>query len=99
MSTLSSFKKPPATQPRGVCRDEAEGAALVAAWANALSAALATSPEPAFELEAYKLELSPGAAFVHFRDPSGAMDHLRTKVLLSGCRQLLRCAFARVCVA
>ena len=85
VATLSSFKKPDAPRCGLSAQDDAE---LVAAWGQALEEQLggggsgsgSDSAACCFELEAYRLELSPGAAFVHFRDPTGAMDRLRACV-------------------
>ena len=77
IATLSSFRKP--AQARGGL-SPAQDAALLEAWGEALAAAFAARPEPAFELEARAVELSPGAAFLHFDDPSGAVARLRALV-------------------
>ena len=55
-------------------------AAYTDAWANALRTVLAEQPVAEFEIEAYKVEVSPGAAFLHFTDPSGSIAKLRELV-------------------
>mmetsp|Transcript_36525 Transcript_36525/g.72363 ORF Transcript_36525/g.72363 Transcript_36525/m.72363 type:complete len:309 (+) Transcript_36525:196-1122(+) len=78
VSTLSSFKKPDAPRAGGLS-PEAD-AAFVAAWGDALAGALGNENMAPFELEAYKIELSAGAAFLHFRDPTDSFGRLRALV-------------------
>jgi hypothetical protein len=60
------------------------------AWADALQEQLTQQPlVPAFELVASRLELSAGAAIIHFEDPSGAMTALRQKVEMAAADQEL----------
>jgi hypothetical protein len=78
ISTLSSFKKPDAPRAGLLPSDDAE---LVAAWGDALSRALAEFKVEPFELEAYKIELSTGAAFLHFKDSAdSSIGRLRALV-------------------
>jgi hypothetical protein len=77
IATLSSFKK--ANAPRACIGPELD-AVFVEAWAVAISKSVSESSFTAFELEAYQLELSPGAVFLHFRDSSGTIDRLRNIV-------------------
>lgn len=77
VATLSSFKKEDA--PRSGLPPKVD-ATFTEAWAAALRNILADQPVPEFELEAYRLELSAGAAFIHFKDPSGSMNTLRELV-------------------
>ena len=80
IATLSNFKK--ADAPRGFSVDDATDAKVVEAWAAAIERSLADAApavEP-FTLEARRIELSPGAAFLHFCDPSGTVERLRQLV-------------------
>jgi len=85
IATLSSFKKEGA--PRGFAVDDAMDSRVMSTWADALERSLLQDTEAAgegalgpFTLEAQRLELSPGAAFLHFADPSGAVERLRRAV-------------------
>lgn len=78
IATLSSFKKVDAARA-GL--SPAQDARLVEAWGNALERAFSAAPPLGpFELEASRIELSPGAGFLHFSDPTGSIGRLRACV-------------------
>jgi hypothetical protein len=77
IATLSSFKKQ--DSPRAHLSKE-EDDEFVQAWIEALKIELSSHQFQAFEVEAEKVEISPGAAFILFRDDSGTILKLRSVV-------------------
>ena len=77
LATLSSFKKPDAPR-RGL--SEALDHRFTAAWSNALARQLALFRVGSFTIEATRVEMSSGAVFIHFSDPSGGFAKLRELV-------------------
>lgn len=77
VATLSSFRKPDAARANISAEVDA---ALISAWGDALVVAIDDSNESPFDLEAYRIEISPGAAFLHFKDPNGSIARLRSLV-------------------
>mmetsp|Transcript_20044 Transcript_20044/g.27176 ORF Transcript_20044/g.27176 Transcript_20044/m.27176 type:complete len:277 (-) Transcript_20044:147-977(-) len=80
IATLSSFLKPDA--PRNFLSPEADQA-YTSAWSEAIDERLRQQPEDAqpFDLVASSIELSPGAAFLHFTDESGTIQRFRDMVV------------------
>lgn len=76
-ATLSSFKNVEGVR---VGLDPEQDARVVGAWSRRLGSILQESQVEPFVIRASKLELSPGAAIVHFEDPTGTIERIRDRV-------------------
>jgi hypothetical protein len=79
IALLSSFKRPHDSPRSNLTREQDEQ--YLSAWVEALNKSFeAKAGLKSFQIEAYKIEVSPGAAIILFKDESGTIDQLRSMV-------------------